>query len=124
MVTRMKSFAVALPIAIALGAFTAEAQLNPFGQSNIIVPQSDRELMHDAARPLYTAAEPKIGATASWNDPKSGDFGTVQLTEVYDWRGMSCRKLHHIVKLKGIRDTISLAIDRCKTEAGEWKVRY
>ena len=80
--------------------------------------------MQEAAQPLYTADAPKVGATASWTDSESGDFGTVELVEVFDWQGMSCRKMHHIVKLKGIRDTISLTADRCRTESGEWMVRY
>ena len=124
MVARMRVFAVALPIALVLGAFAAEAQVNPFRPSDIVVPQTDREKMHEAAQPLYTADAPKVGATASWTESGSGDFGTVELIKVFDWRGMSCRKLQHIIKLKGIRDTVSLTVDRCKTDSGEWKVRY
>jgi len=124
MVARMRDFAVALPIALVLGAFAAEAQVNPFRPSDVTLPQTDREKMKEAAGPLYLAESPKVGETASWADSETGDFGTVELTEVFDWQGMSCRKLRHIVKIKGVRDTISLTVDRCKTKSGEWKIRY
>jgi hypothetical protein len=120
----MRVFAVALPIALIFGVVTAEAQFNPIGQSDIIVTHADREHMNEAALPLYDTDSPKVGATANWTDSGSGSSGTVELVGVYEWRGMSCRRLHHIVKLVGIRDNVTMTVDRCKTDSGEWKIRY
>ena len=65
-----------------------------------------------------------VGATAEWTDPETGNFGAVKLGEAYTWQGLSCRRLHHAIKITGSRDPVSIVVDRCKTAKGEWKIRY
>ena len=124
MVARIRNFAVALPIAFVLGSFAAQAQTNPFRQTEGTISQPDTVRMREAALPLYSAEPPKVGATASWQDQMTGNYGTVALVGVFEWHGMSCRELQHVVKIKGVRDPVRMNIDRCKTENGEWKIRY
>ncbi|MCP4330626.1 MAG: hypothetical protein GY791_19705 [Alphaproteobacteria bacterium] len=123
MVGTMKRVAVALPLAMLICAASAQAQLNPFKRADLSLSEADLKKMNAASEPLYTAEPPVVGSAGSWTGD-NGDFGTVELIEVLEWRGLPCRKLHHIIKIKGVRDPISLTVDRCKTAEGEWKIRY
>ena len=124
MVARMRIFAVALPVALILGAFSAQAQINPYSNTDATLTPADIEKMRAASLPLYSADPPVVGATAEWSDPETGNFGAVKLGEAYTWHGLSCRRLHHAIKITGSRDPISIVVDRCKTAKGEWKIRY
>jgi surface antigen len=110
-------------IAIAgLGA-TASAQINPFGPySSDNLTADDRQLAEEASRTMYQASAPTVGAARSWSNNSSGNSGTVTLVKVHDYQGMPCRTLQHRVQMKGRAEPVVFHIDRCRTQAGEWKI--
>src|SRR4051794_22363924 len=92
---RAASYALAVVCALVLGT-AAFAQINPFGRSGSGgLTADDLELLEAAASKLYTADNPRVGATESWTNPNTGDTGTVSLIEVFEKDGMPCRKLRH-----------------------------
>ncbi len=123
MVGKWMRVAAALPLALMVWSTTAEAQLNPFRGTDLTVSEADIKLMNEAALPLYTTEPPVVGATASWQG-KDGNYGTIEMTEAFEWKGLPCRKLQHIIKVNGVKDPLRITIDRCKTADGEWKIRY
>ncbi len=124
--TRFLGYAVFLTmILIAVPAYQAEAQINPFRNSAVEdLTEKDLELMGAAAVPLYKTEKPEIGKSAAWTNPDSGNFGTIELVDVYVWRKMPCRKLQHLMQIKKQRDALNISIDRCQVESGEWKIRF
>ena len=79
--------------------------------------------MEEASKSLYTAATPQVGATASWKS-ETGNSGEVNLTQVYQFQGMPCRKLEHTIKVKDEAGTRNFEADRCQVAGGEWKLRF
>ncbi len=124
--TRFLGYAVFLTmILIAVPAYQAEAQVNPFRNSAVEdLTEKDLEIIQEAAAPLYKAANPEVGKSASWSNSESGNFGTIELVEVYNWRDMPCRKLQHLMQVRGWSDTLNMTVDRCQIDSGEWRVRF
>jgi len=110
---------------LALPAHLAEAQVNPFQNTAVEkLTDEDIEIIKKSAAPLYQVDDPAVGDSATWSNPKSGNFGTIELVDVYDWRKMPCRKLQHLMHVKDWKDAVRLTVDRCKVSSGEWKIRY
>ena len=119
--TRFGLFAVLL--AIFLTASTVHAQMSTFSPTIIGLPSGDFELMMGAEAPFYAAEAPETGTTASWENPENGDHGTAKLVEVFEWQGLPCRKIQHIVHIVGEKDLQTVTVDRCQVASGEWKIR-
>lgn len=110
-------------IAVAGLAAPAGAQINPFGPySGDNLTADDRRLAEEASSKVYQAQAASIGATQSWANSATGNSGTVTLVKVHDYRGMPCRTLEHRVRMKERTEPIVFHLDRCRTEAGEWKI--
>ena len=114
-----------LVLLLALPAHQGQAQVNPFKNSAIEkLTDEDIEIIKKSAAPLYQVDDPEIGDSASWSNPNSGNFGTIELVDVYDWHKMPCRKLQHLMKVVDWKDNVRMTVDRCKVPSGEWKIRY
>jgi surface antigen len=112
-------------LAVLALATPAGAQgINPLVGSNLAMPIEDIHMMQDAAKALYAADPPVVGSKNGWKDDATGNFGTVELVEVFEWKGMPCRKMQHVIKITGQRDAVGLTADVCLTPEGEWKTRY
>jgi len=124
--TRFLGCAVVMTmILMAVPAYQAEAQINPFRNSAAQdLTEKDLEIIGAAAKPLYKVENPEVGKSAAWTNPESGNFGTIELVEVYEWRKMPCRKLQHLMQVKGWRDTLNMTVDRCQIPSGEWRIRF
>jgi surface antigen len=110
---------------VVLPAHLAQAQVNPFKNTAIEkLTDQDIEIVKESAASLYQVDDPVIGDAAAWSNTDSGNFGTIELVDVYDWRKMPCRKLQHLMQIKGWKDTVRMTVDRCKVSSGEWKIRY
>lgn len=123
---RILGCAVAIAmVIIAVPANHVAAQVNPFRNTAVEnLTEKDLETIGAAAVPLYTIANPELGSSATWSNPESGNFGTIELVDIYEWRKMPCRRLHHLMRVKGWKDTLNLTIERCQVSSGEWKIRY
>nr|WP_281720704.1 hypothetical protein [Nitrosomonas nitrosa] len=102
----------------------ASAQVSPFRGAGLKLSKEDFALIEAAGSKLYAVENPKVGATESWSNAKSGNGGTVVLTAVYTWNNMPCRRMSHQIVTTTRKDPYSVQIDRCRTPAGEWKTRY
>jgi surface antigen len=121
---RALMLAACLTLALAPGPVSGQAMFGPLGTS--IVPNSmthdDLDALAAAGAKLYTPEKVTVGTVENWNNPKSGNSGTVKLIREFKQKnGMPCRRLEHRIKLarEGER---TYTMNRCKTPEGEWKL--
>ena len=100
---------------------TAEAQVNPFGDS-LDLKDSDVALLQAAASTLFQDDHARIGQTETWSNPETGNSGTVSLLQLFEHAGMPCRRLRHHIKQRGHADQITYQFARCRTSDGSWKL--
>lgn len=117
-----KSLVVCI-VAVAGLAVPATAQINPFGPySGDNLTTDDRRLAEEASSKVYLAQAPSIGTTQSWSNSATGNSGTITLVRIHDYRGMPCRTLEHRIRVKARTEPVVFHLDRCRTDAGEWKI--
>lgn len=102
----------------------ALAQVSPFRRVGLNLSKEDLGLLETAGAKLYATDTPKVGATETWSNAKSGNAGTIVLIAVYSWNNMPCRRMSHQITSPSRKDPHSVQVDRCRTPAGEWKIRY
>ncbi|HVO16600.1 MAG TPA: RT0821/Lpp0805 family surface protein [Alphaproteobacteria bacterium] len=110
----------ALGLAAAAAIAPALAQVSPFGPGAFNVPDSDLPLLGAAEAKLYTGA--KVGAVEKWSNAATGDDGSVTLISTFERDGMPCRRLAHVIKLRGIKAEHQFVISRCRVADGSWKI--
>jgi len=115
---------LAATLAVLLSAGTASAQSGLFAPTDIGLRNGDFEMMMEAETTLYGDGAPEAGATANWENSKNGDHGTAKLVEIYEWQGLPCRKIQHIVHIVSQKDLKTITLDRCRVASGEWKIRF
>ncbi len=104
-------------------ASAAAAQINPFGHHSVDrLTAEDRQLAEQASAKLYQAPAPQIGASESWNNPSTGNHGTVALIGVREHQGLPCRTLRHRLEIQGVAKPIEFVLNRCRTGDGQWKI--
>ena len=85
------------------------------------LPPADLPLAGDAEAKLYDPTA-KVGASESWSNPKTGDSGTVTLISTFERQGQACRRLAHVLKVRGIQGERLFVISRCLQSDGSWKI--
>lgn len=95
---------------------------NPFRGSAFQMDPSDWALLDAAARKLYLEDRVEVGAAETWENPETGNSGTVTLIGEHEHEGMPCRRLQHDIALARVRDPYQFMVDRCRTADGEWKI--
>lgn len=98
------------------------AQGNPFGRSGFELTSSDIELLKAEATALYTNENVAIGDKAEWRSDESGNHGTIEIIDVFEYKGMPCRRLQHDISITTVNDDFRFIIDRCQIDNGEWKI--
>ena len=119
--TRSKLLAVCLLAAVAIATVTT-GTANPFRGSGFQLGEGDAALLDAASRKLYLSEEVELNAVEAWENPETGNRGTVTLIEIFEHQGMPCRRLRHDIELRRTRDPFRFIVDRCKTSEGEWKI--
>jgi surface antigen len=125
----MKKIIVVIVAALAtiVAAHTAIAQINPFGKwAQAGLTKEDSEMSQKAAASLYEKPDVKAGDSASWQNPTSGNSGTVTATRVFKHKDMPCVGLRYAFDLKDSQDKSKkeLQANRCKVASGEWKILH
>jgi surface antigen len=121
---RAASYTLAVVSALVLST-AAFAQINPFGRAGGGgLTADDLTLLEAASSKLYAVDSPRVGATERWNNPTSGNAGTVSLIEVFEKDGMPCRKLRHNIAMNGAKDQQVYTSNRCRVQSGEWKLLF
>ena len=113
-------FVTALIVLATAGSRTYAA--DPFRGSGFVLGESDLALVKTAAGKLYMTDDVEVGAVEEWANPETGSHGTVKLTRKHEYKGLPCRELQHEIELKGTNSPYRFALDRCKTDEGEWKI--
>lgn len=124
----MNKLLIALALfAITTGAGAANAQINPFGKwAQVGFTKEDAEMNQAAQASLYEKPDVKAGDKASWQNPASGNGGTITATRIYKYKDMPCVDLLSAFELKDSQDKSKkeLKATRCKVASGEWKVLH
>jgi surface antigen len=121
MVVVKRLFLGALGLAAAAWTAPAMAQVSPLGPGAFNVPSSDLPLLSAAEAKLYDAAV-KVGSFQKWSNPATGDDGSVTLISTFERDGMACRRLAHVIKLRGVKPERQFVISRCRAADGSWKI--
>ena len=86
----------------------------------------DLKAMAKAAQPLLDDDTLPINTKRDWNNPESGDHGTVELTRrfEYDYEGtkLPCRELLYHIQVAASADPYNYKLNRCKVADGSWKI--
>ena len=122
----MKKIVVGFAAAILLvmGVTLAQAQINPFGRwAQPGLSEEDSKLLHDAAEKVYANPKVKAGDKQAWNNPKSGNKGTVEATRLFKSHDMPCVELLYtfFIKEAANPDANTLVMSRCHAPDGSWK---
>jgi surface antigen len=73
-----------------------------------------------AARTTTSALEySPTGATSTWRNPDSGNYGTVTPTRTYQAQGTDCREYEHTVYVDGRAETLTGTA--CRQPDGTWR---
>lgn len=120
----VRKIAVAFVAAVTVAglALPAQAQLNPFKRSGFELTPEDIQLLQTAAARLYEGETAEVGTVETWSNAASGNTGAVQLVQIFEHQGLTCRRLQHDIKVNDVENTFRYIFDRCKTAAGEWKL--
>ena len=79
----------------------------------------DMELAKQAAR-VDLEGKPE-GTSLGWKNDKSGNSGSVVLLRRFENAGRECRRLQHIINIRGEKDTRHYEVTICLQEDGSWK---
>ncbi len=107
--------------ALIMAGPTAHAA-DPFKRSGFRLDPSDYALLGAAAEKLYLVDGVEVGSVEEWNNPETGNHGTVRLIGTPEYQGMPCRRLQHDIEIKRGRDPYRFTLDRCRTDDDEWKI--
>lgn len=120
--------ALTLVFAFALTAIptASQAQINPFKHSGMDLSAEDVELLKGAAGKLYMGHTAELGTVERWQNPATGNTGAVKLIKIFEYtyegQQMPCRRMVHVIKIKGDSDPHQYFLNRCEVEPDIWKI--
>lgn len=117
---RIKSLTAGALLTLA-GALPAAAQINPFSDTNLNLTPADLAMIRDAAATLYEGGTAGVGDEARWENPESGNAGSVALTRIFQHEGMTCRQLQHRIVVPKVAEPHRFVSNRCEVSPGVWK---
>jgi surface antigen len=103
---------------ISLAAAHAQPMMNPLRQ--LALSSEDFAMAGEAVNSLYDAK--KIGVTQTWSNPKSGNSGSVKILDTFEYQGLPCRTIEHIVKIRRQADPKKVVLKTCRDTDGAWKL--
>ena len=111
---------------LAFVLWVPHARADVFESTGLALTKLDLEKMSIAAQPLLNDDSLRIGTKRAWSNVRSGNHGFVSLLGRFEYEHngskLSCRKLVYQVKLLPPSDPYILALNRCRTADGSWKV--
>jgi surface antigen len=112
---------------LAFSSLPSRAQIvSPFGPLGLPLTKEDFSNMSAAVRPLLDDESLPLGTTRAWNNPKSGNNGTMTLIgrfeTTYQGSNLPCRKIRYHILIKNVADPYNVEIDRCRLADGSWKI--
>lgn len=111
-------------LSASLGAFAlltfvsvAEARWKDLNDYFPGLTEKDMEIAGNEARVILKGKP--VGTIVSWENPESGNAGTVQLISEFKWEGHNCRKVLHKLDLAK-KANQNWEVSVCNID-GEWK---
>jgi surface antigen len=100
----------------------AQAQfLGPGFESNIELTKLDLQNIH---RTVDEQVHGKpVGATASWSNSDSGNYGTIKLMKKYSQNGRPCETIEYTLATKRMAvPPEHYFLDSCQLPGGQWRI--
>jgi surface antigen len=106
---------------IGLLAASAQAQLLPTWETNIVLSQQDLDLIHGAVSNQIHGKP--VGTTASWSNPASGNSGLIKLGKKLARKSQQCEEIEYTVRSGGAPVyTEHYHFTSCLQPDGAWKI--
>lgn len=117
--TRIIIVVVAIVGVIAGTASAQRGGMNPLRQ--LPLTEQDMAAVGEAVAGLTEGK--RLGQSAEWSNPESGNSGTATLLELFEENGYQCRRVGHQLKIKGQADPTQLEFKTCLDPSDNtWKL--
>jgi len=101
------------------GALPSAAVAQGIGVT-IDMNETDLAMARGAAAKLYENLDTPVGASESWSNPASGARGTATLIARMEPNGVQCRRIQHVISVRGRGDPFIFLFDHCYSD-GVWR---
>ena len=108
--------------AAVLGWAPAQAQFLGFGfESNIELTKADLDIIHSTVDAEVHGKA--VGATASWNNPASKNYGSIKLLKKYTLNGHPCETVEYTLATKRVPVRPEhYMLNSCRQPDGQWRI--
>lgn len=111
-----------LVLVLLIAWLPAEAQLLGLGfESNIELTKHDLAMIHGAVDGQVHGKP--VGTAASWNNPSSGNYGTIKLVNRYTKNGLACERIEYTLATRNMPvPPEHYFLDSCLLPNGQWRI--
>jgi len=108
--------------AVLLAGLPAQAQFLGFGlESNVELTKHDLDIIHSTVD-QQVHGKP-VGATASWNNPDSGNYGAIELQKKYMQNGRPCETVRYTLATRRMAvPPEHYVLNSCQQPDGQWRI--
>ncbi|HEY4136540.1 MAG TPA: hypothetical protein VGO34_15145 [Alphaproteobacteria bacterium] len=100
-------------------SLSAAGLIDPFGRDGVNLDPQEWTMIKGAVGEVLQA--PKVGGTASWDNPPTGRAGQAKVLRIYQAKGLNCVEVEHdFTKGAGNRYVLPF----CQVADGSWKVAF
>jgi len=110
----------ALPIVFAFAAAPLHAQLGPGWESYVRLSQGDINMIKTTLTGQVHGK--KLGTTASWTNPKTGNSGSITLLKIWSRDGRRCEQIEYRLVPPTKTPFDSFVLTSCVQTDGSWKL--
>jgi len=124
MLRKMLGVLVLLFVAIAVveTAYPYGIDVYGIGTGGRGLTKEDLEMVRQASAELYQNPKATVGMFNTWENPQSGNSGTVMLIKQFQAKGLECWRLRHNLMIKVGNTKRQIEVSRCKAPDGTWKI--
>jgi len=100
------------------------AQAGAFGWSpdDARLTNADSTMLWQTMDAMNKMPSPVQGETRKWNNPASGNSGTVTIARLYESNGMPCHALHYTISFASQPVPQNYDFNWCRQSNGEWRI--
>jgi surface antigen len=100
----------------------AQAQLLGLGfESNIELTKHDLDVIHNTVDQQVHGET--VGTSASWSNPDSGNYGTIELTRKFTQNGRPCETVRYTLATKRMAVAPEhYTLNSCLLPDGKWRI--
>ena len=100
------------------------AQSGAFGWSpnDARLTDADNRMLWQTMDAMNKMPSPTQGEMRKWNNPASGNSGTVTLARLYESNSMPCHALHYTISFVSQPVPQNYDFNWCRVASGEWRI--